>query len=526
MHNPAVVDILTKSLIFGLIQTHHTSDDIGKLHIDKYKCHSVCRPKPQNVKRFKPLGGLAVYVHESIQPGVSFMSEAGTESIFIQLKKEYFNFSSDIFVCFAYLVPSTSKVIGREYMPDDIFEDISSKLAKYNDQGHLLLLGDLNSRTQNLCDFLQDADEDHSGTSDFPRNSFDEASPNTYGRKFIDMCREVPLRILNGRFLGDFMGNFTCVQAQGMSVVDYGAASPDILQYVHNFSVHHPVPALSDHCPISVSLKIRAKCSFREQQEPLLPKPDKVKWVKGMSDTFTNIMQSGEVRKVLNNFVTVGIMPDQASIDLATSLRTNIMVTAARQAGMQVKRGALPRRQAWEKLGFQKLRARQPRWYGTSCHQAFNAVKATAALLRNDPRNAWLRGKLCTETKDYKRVVKKSQKAYIDSIYEDLESINRSDPKGHMDLVKTLKEGTFDKNMPSDTAGITPDSWLNHFKELLGKTLVPAARDQEMGDHVLKNVDAFQTELDQPFTHDELKRSLKSLKNNKASSFDLVCNER
>ena len=46
-----------------------------------------------------------------------------------------------------------------------------------------------------------------------------------------------------------------------------------------------------------------------------------------------------------------------------------------------------------------------------------------------------------------------------------------------------------------------------------------------MGDHVLKNVDAFQTELDQPFTHDVLKRSLKRLKNNKASSFDLVCNE-
>ena len=165
------------------------------------------------------------------------MCEAGTESIFIQLKKEYFNFSSDIFVCFAYLVPSTSKVIGREYMPDDIFEDIISKLAKYNDRGHLLLLGELNSRTQNLSDFLQDADEDHSGTSDFPRNSFYQASPNTYGRKFIDMCCEIPLRILNGRFLGDSMGNFTCVRAQGMSVLDYGAASPDILQYINNFTL-------------------------------------------------------------------------------------------------------------------------------------------------------------------------------------------------------------------------------------------------------------------------------------------------
>ena len=113
--------------------------------------------------------------------------------------------------------------------------------------------------------------------------------------------------------------------------------------------VRHPqiffstlIISLSDHCPISVSLKIKARCSVREQQSPLLPKPDKVKWVKGMSDTLTNIMQSGEVRKVLTNFVTVGIMPDQASIDLATSLLTNIMVTAARQSGMQVKKVQFP----------------------------------------------------------------------------------------------------------------------------------------------------------------------------------------
>ena len=64
-----------------------------------------------------------------------------------------------------------------------------------------------------------------------------------------------------------------------------------------------------------------------------------------------------------------------------------------------------------------------------------------------------------------------------------------------------------------------------HFKDLLGKTLAPGARDHEMSDHVIESIDAFQTELDQPFTHDEIRRSLTSLKNNKASSFDLVCNE-
>ena len=97
LHNPQTLNILTRSLIFGLIETHHTSDDIGKLHIEHFRCHSVCRPKSKNVKRHKPSGGMAVYVHNSIAPGVSFLNEAGTESIFVQLKKDYFNLQRDVY---------------------------------------------------------------------------------------------------------------------------------------------------------------------------------------------------------------------------------------------------------------------------------------------------------------------------------------------------------------------------------------------------------------------------------------------
>ena len=463
LHNPQTLNILTRSLVFGLIETHHTSEDIGKLHIEHYRCHSVCRPKSKNVKRHKPSGGIAVYVHNSIAPGVSFMNEAGSESIFVQLKKEYFNFRCDVYLCFAYLVPSSSKVLGRGYMPDDIFDDLSSKLAKYSDRGDLILLDDLNARTQNLQDFISDSDADESGISNSLRNSVDQALPNSYGRKLIDICHETPLRILNGRFLGDFMGNFTCVRPQGASVVDYAVASPDILQNVVNFCVHHPVPALSDHCLISVIIKVMARCSVKEQEYTFLPKPAKVTWVKGMTDVYSNVMQSHEVRRMLGSFISVGILPDQLSIDSATSLLTKTMVTAARQAGMQVREGAVPRRQARQELGFSKPRMKHPRRYGISCHEAHSAVRKTAELLKDNPRNAWLRGKLCSETKVYKRVMKSSQKKFTDGLYADLESMDRADPKGYMDLVKSLKEGNFDKKMPSDISGVTRDLWFYHF---------------------------------------------------------------
>ena len=525
LHNPNVLDILTKSRIFGLIETHHTDADIGSLHVQHYKCHSVCRPKSKNVKRFKPSGGLAIYVHTSISQGVAFMSEPGTESMFLQLKKDFFNLSKDIYICFAYMVPSTSKVLNRDFMPEDIFDDLSSKLAKYRERGEILILGDFNSRIKDLSDFIPDLDEDQSGLSNSYRSTMDQARPTGYGRRFIDLCHETPLRILNGRFLGDFMGNFTCFRPQGMSVVDYGAASPDLLCSITSFSVLQPVPVLSDHCPISVNLKVLTGVRVEEALQELSPKPDKIRWVRGLSDTYTNILQSSKIRNILSDFQLVGIMPHQEGVDSANSLLTNILITAAKQAGMQLKKGAVPRRQARPALGFDKPRVKHPRWYGMSCHQAYQAMKTTASLLQKNPKNAWLRGKLSKESKEYKRVVKLSQKTFVDSVFKDLEAINRTDPKGYMDLVQSLRQGRFDKKMPSDTAGVAADTWFDHFHDLLGRSMAPTADENSMQNFTAQNADKFQTELDKPFCSEELKNALKRLKNNKASSFDQVCNE-
>ena len=51
-----------------------------------------------------------------------------------------------------------------------------------------------------------------------------------------------------------------------------------------------------------------------------------------------------------------------------------------------------------------------PKWHDLSCTTALNKVNSTAKLLKSNPKNAWLRGKLNTETKQYKSLVKKKSK--------------------------------------------------------------------------------------------------------------------
>ena len=84
IQDPDFIHHVKDFMIFGLIETHHTSDDIDKLQISGYKCYQTCRKK---LKFGRKHGGLAVYVHDSILPGISKLPLPGSETIILKLKK-------------------------------------------------------------------------------------------------------------------------------------------------------------------------------------------------------------------------------------------------------------------------------------------------------------------------------------------------------------------------------------------------------------------------------------------------------
>ena len=103
----------------------------------------------------------------------------------------------------------------------------------------------------------------------------------------------------------------------------------------------------------------------------------------------------------------------------------------------------------------------------------------TSKLLKVNPKNAYLKGKMITETKNYNRLIKSKQKHFVDSMFDQLDAINKSDPKGYKDLVKSLRDGNFDTEIPDDTSRISPQEWFAHFSELLSKNI----SSQENSDH-------------------------------------------
>jgi exonuclease III len=456
------------------------------------------------------------------------MPEPGTESIFIKLKKEFFSLENDVFVCFVYLVPSSSAVLHRDHMPDDLFEDIQTKLAKYDRRGDIIILGDLNSRTGGLQEYIRNDSNEHlpvlplytDTEATFDRHSQD-TNVNSYGRKFIDLCRSVPLRILNGRKLGDLMGNFTCQNPRGRSVVDYCAASPSLFNKISYFRVGHLMPVHSDHCPVDISLKVSVARTPLQPKYVYVSKPDKVQWSKDRQDAFINAIQSPACTEALDGFLGCGIMPNQESVDQANAFITNIYRHSAELANMPLRQGAVPRRSARE----DQRRARPPRWHDAECRAAYSAVQVTARMLSQGYNNPYLRGKLFTESKKYNKIVKSKQKEYMSGIFDQLEQVRGANPRKYMDLVRSLRQGSFDKKTPSDTEGIGPQEWFNHFRDLLGPVRPDTDHEKTMRDYIELNRSSVSSDLDLPFSKSELLKCVKSLKNNKATGFDCISNE-
>ena len=87
----------------------------------------------------------------------------------------------------------------------------------------------------------------------------------------------------------------------------------------------------------------------------------------------------------------------------------------------------------------------QPKWHDATCESVKKQIRHSSYLLKAHPNNSYLRGCLQTELKKYKKLVKSKHKEYINQLFTNLDELHTSNPRGYMNLVKSLRDGTFDK---------------------------------------------------------------------------------
>ena len=191
----------------------------------------------KNIK--KPSGGVVTLVSNQLKHAVELVKHAYSLSpdiLVIKLKKSSLNTPNDIFIINTYIRPSNSKLKYTKIKGAETFDNLNIILDNLSGKGDIILCGDFNARIQATSDYLINDNSQHyihlptdyEPDSQLPRNTCDLFS-NAFKTTFLDTIISNELVLLNGRTLGDFKGDYTCLNSNGPSVIGYFAVYSDII---------------------------------------------------------------------------------------------------------------------------------------------------------------------------------------------------------------------------------------------------------------------------------------------------------
>ena len=316
------------------------------------------------------------------------MESLDGDKIWIKLKKEFFNFSKDLYINFYYASPSTSDYVKN--LDYDIFQKLEEDISKYSADGNVVIAGDLNAKTGTLSDSLYELMDDYSPVNDIVDYSFDRTSDtrqnsdkhpvDKQGEIVLGICKNHKMRILNGRTRGDRTGKFTRYPLslrETRSTLDYMIADTELLDKVKYFTVLQHL-GLSDHECLSLSLKTKGFTTV-PYPDPKIIKERPVKYASNQD--FLMKLTSPLGKEKLENFVNIYSNSTASSVEEMTADLVDIINTASSER-VNVKENK--RRTKSKKKCKNKSKNAVP-WFTSECRKLKGSLNRAGKEYRKDP---------------------------------------------------------------------------------------------------------------------------------------------
>ena len=199
----------------------------------------ICKPAIKLTKRGRRSGGVICLIKNEHVPYIKHIEIHNQCNFCIcVIDKLLFGTEKDVLYVCAYVPPEGSPFYKHFDFDNGIscLEDCLADFVLGNDV-HIIVTGDLNSRTSNISQhlFFDDMDYDHHKTlSLFRKRCSQDVHLNNYGKLLLNMCTTFDLSILNGICNGDLQGCYTYISDAGCSVTDYFLFSNDLLSLVYD----------------------------------------------------------------------------------------------------------------------------------------------------------------------------------------------------------------------------------------------------------------------------------------------------
>lgn len=499
--------------IFGIVEswTHGESS----ISFKNYTCFHQPGIKKKG-KRGRRSGGIILYFKNEFKKSNAIIKIAQSKNyIFIKLDKDKCGLTHDIFLGCVYINPRAKSVCPEN---DKIFDSLSSLVNKYSELGKVIIMGDCNSRTANLIDYIEldetDYHQNSEGKSNLPtnytsdlilpkRNNLDPEI-NEQGRMLIDFCIESKMRILNGRIDGDSLGFHTYYCPRGSSSIDYFLVSEDIF---HEFVYLHVFPPneLSDHSLLWTGLKNNSNYIYSQINNNINTKdcdllPGKYNLESGSREKFVEAVQDSKL--LIDQFLLEVNNPEMDINNLSENLSNIILDSANKTFNFRPFKGKRKK-----KKGKQK-------WFNGNCKFFKRELNNLGSRLQQHPNNHDLKTSYHQLRREYKKLLKDTKKKFITDIIDKLDSLHEDNPKLFWKTINNLKKNTNREENP-----IPLSEMSNYLKKLYEENNT----DLDISKIEIENIN--NKHLDYAFICKEVRDGIKKLKKNKQPGIDLIYNE-
>ena len=435
------------------------------------------------------------------------------------------NPSKPDFILGAVYIPCAISAHSSETIFDEIFLDIV-KIKSVHDLP-LILMGDFNSRTGVLDDFVHFDDLETVDCDDFQvdfthnlekfnlcrRHNLDKKT-NVNSNGLINLCKNFNLNIVNGRFGDDKgVGDYTCYKSDvGISVIDYAIISDCLIPQVSNFSIGIFDKALSDvHCPLFLELisnDVNVECENTSENANTVTLQNNQnfvhKWRNGANLEYKNSFSSEEIENIenlLTNFTDCNEISQENMDNIACEIN-HLFIDTAKNIGLCKP----PKKQVKK---YSRIFPNKP-WWNNNCEAR---RREYLDLKYHKPGKKWKKERDFT-FKEYKH--------FLDGVqynYKKETEVKLRNAKDTKDYFRIINSATSSGN--NKKCNISMDQLFDHFKKL-------SFKEQEANSFDPRNVvdkDSISEELNCDFIYEEVMENIKKLKNNKSSGLDQILNE-
>jgi exonuclease III len=502
-----------------------------EVHLAGYR--SFCNTRQGN----KKAGGVGILIRNELIDGVDIIKNSDNlDYLVCKLKKSFFRFDYDIYLINVYARPHNTSSASNNLNGKETLKKVEEVTNDLQGKGKIILCGDFNARiAENSGMINHDTDEfiylpDDYTPDDFsPRCSQDKTS-NAYGTLFLNLILNNQLTILNGRTLGDFTGQFTSIQKQGCSVIDYFAISKELTSTVNHMKVCD-FTEYSDHKPLDLEIQcVNIDIETRKPLEECYdPAPKRYIFNEHNVNDFAEAQSSQHsldiLRTLTDNLTNLTHPIDRPNSNNNTYSDTNSQLsTEIREVNdMFTKHLQGLANDCFKQTKAKKKRQSNNPWFNWQARLAKRELGKATRATSKFPHSSFLRDNY------YK--VKKSYKTLLSSIKRDFYTQLNSDIENGKILnwqsFKRLKQNK-QKKLSFDSYDM--DKFETFFTDLYSdkhKTVNTSQKEcyMHMADELNTTTTDHPDSLNNDISPNEVKSAIKSLKAGKASSLDMISNE-